>query len=164
MSKIEKQVCQKIMMRSHKGKNKYGVTMERDDLNIHQWLDHAQEEAMDLAVYLERIKMELEDLIQDEVLKRLTDDDCDCCCPEECDCDYEVVPPGTAAGAWCGTPALWDEDKMERRINIIGQNGNDGEHYDDRINNTFMTTSVPHTNISRTDEVQKEKRSKNNKK
>ena len=158
MSKIEKQVCQKIMMRSHKGKNKYGVTMERDDLNIHQWLDHAQEEAMDLAVYLERIKEDLEDLIQDEVLKRLTDDDCDCdcCCPEECDCDYEVVPPGTAAGGWCGTPHLWNEEEVERRINIIGQNGNDGEHYDH--------TAYPGDIKIKYDEVQKKKGSKNNKK
>ena len=146
MSKIEKQVCQKIMMRSHKGKNKYGVTMERDDLNIHQWLDHAQEEAMDLAVYLERIKMELEDLIQDEVLKRLTDDDCDCCCPEECNCEYEVVEP---------THNLYSEE-MEKRMNIIGQNGNDGEHYDH--------TAYPGDIKIKYNEVQKKKRSKNNKK
>ena len=118
----------------------------------------SQEEAMDLAVYLERIKEDLEDLIQDEVLKRLTDDDCDCdcCCPEECDCEYEVVPPGTAAGAWCGTPALWDEDKLERRINIIGQNGNEGEHYDH--------TLYPGDIKIKYNEVQKKKGSKNNKK
>ena len=37
------------------GKNKYGVTMERNDLTNVEWLKHAQEEAMDLAVYLEKL-------------------------------------------------------------------------------------------------------------
>tara|TARA_R100000664_G_scaffold32597_1_gene47785 strand:+ start:1461 stop:1661 length:201 start_codon:yes stop_codon:yes gene_type:complete len=26
--------------------------------------------------------------------------------------------------------ALWDEEKSEKRIDIIGKNGNDGLHYD----------------------------------
>jgi len=55
MSKIEENVCFKILKRSEIGKEKYGVTMERQDLNRLQWLKHAQEEAMDLAVYLEKL-------------------------------------------------------------------------------------------------------------
>ncbi len=58
MSKIEDAVAKKIQERAELGKNKYGVTMERDDLSNLQWLVHAQEEAMDLAVYLERIIQE----------------------------------------------------------------------------------------------------------
>ena len=38
---------------------KYGTTMEREDLSKLDWLKHAQEEAMDLAVYLEKIIQEL---------------------------------------------------------------------------------------------------------
>ena len=53
---IEQKVCDKILERAKVGKNKYGVTMERTDLTIEEWLTHAQEEAMDLAVYLEKIK------------------------------------------------------------------------------------------------------------
>lgn len=34
---------------------KYGVTLERDDLTLVDWLEHAQQEAMDLANYLEVI-------------------------------------------------------------------------------------------------------------
>ena len=45
----------KIRERADIGKNKYGVTMERDDLNIIQWLTHLQEELMDAAVYLEKV-------------------------------------------------------------------------------------------------------------
>tara|TARA_B100001093_G_scaffold519520_1_gene608939 strand:- start:8870 stop:9058 length:189 start_codon:yes stop_codon:yes gene_type:complete len=55
MSKIEDAVAKKIQKRAELGKNKYGVTMERTDLTNVEWLTHAQEEAMDLAVYLEKI-------------------------------------------------------------------------------------------------------------
>jgi hypothetical protein len=52
-------VIQKMIERSKTGLNKYGVTTERDDLSLLEWVTHAQEEAMDLAIYLERIKQEL---------------------------------------------------------------------------------------------------------
>lgn len=55
MSKIEERVCKKIEERAETGKSKYGVTMERTDLSTIDWIKHAQEEAMDLAVYLEKI-------------------------------------------------------------------------------------------------------------
>jgi len=53
---IEEKVCDKILERAEMGKNKYGTTMERTDLSVTEWLTHAQEEAMDLAIYLEKIK------------------------------------------------------------------------------------------------------------
>jgi len=59
MSKIEDSVCTKILERAKVGKDKYGTTMERDDLSIQDWLTNAQEEAMDLAIYLEKIKEKL---------------------------------------------------------------------------------------------------------
>lgn len=54
-SKIERSICDRILQRADVGKAKYGVTMEREDLSPIQWLRHAQEEALDLAVYLEKI-------------------------------------------------------------------------------------------------------------
>tara|TARA_S200002703_G_scaffold158169_1_gene167835 strand:- start:1975 stop:2187 length:213 start_codon:yes stop_codon:yes gene_type:complete len=60
MSKIEYRVCTKITQRAHIGKEKYGTTMERKNLTKLQWLKHAQEEAMDLAVYLEKLIQEEE--------------------------------------------------------------------------------------------------------
>lgn len=54
-SKIERSVCNKILERAEVGKSKYGVTMEREDLSRLEWLVHAQEEAMDLAIYLQKI-------------------------------------------------------------------------------------------------------------
>ena len=60
MSSIEEQVCFKILKRSEVGEKKYGTTMERKDLSKLDWLKHAQEEAMDLAVYLQKL-IELEE-------------------------------------------------------------------------------------------------------
>ena len=56
MSKIELAVCKKILDRAEHGLCKYGVSLERTDLTLDQWLCHAQEEAMDLACYLERLR------------------------------------------------------------------------------------------------------------
>ena len=55
MSSIENKVAIKILNRAEVGKNKYNTTMDRNDLSKLDWLKHAQEEAMDLAVYLEKL-------------------------------------------------------------------------------------------------------------
>lgn len=57
--KIVESVIDKFKQRSEVGIKKYNKTMDRNDLDIIQWLTHAQEEAMDLALYLEKIKFEL---------------------------------------------------------------------------------------------------------
>lgn len=54
----EDAVIEKICQRREMGRKKYGTTMERTDLSKLQWLQHAQEEAMDLAIYLERCMRE----------------------------------------------------------------------------------------------------------
>lgn len=48
----------KLAKRSAAGVAKYGTDMTRTDLSRVQWLRHAQEEALDLAVYLERLIQE----------------------------------------------------------------------------------------------------------
>lgn len=55
MSSIGQAVVNKIQSRAEVGYNKYGTTMDREDLTELEWLIHAQEEAMDLAVYLEKL-------------------------------------------------------------------------------------------------------------
>lgn len=54
-SQCEQAVISKILIRRKKGRKKYGTTMERKDLTMVKWLEHAQEEAMDLEIYLEKI-------------------------------------------------------------------------------------------------------------
>jgi hypothetical protein len=59
MSEYENRVCKLIQDRAAMGLKKYGVGVDRTDLSPLQWLQHAQDEAMDLAIYLERMKDEL---------------------------------------------------------------------------------------------------------
>lgn len=58
--KIVESVLKKYQQRSEVGQKKYGVTLERDDLNFIQWLTHLQEELMDATLYVEKLKTELE--------------------------------------------------------------------------------------------------------
>lgn len=51
-------VITKHRHRAEKGLAKYGVTTERADATTHDWLNHLQEELMDAAVYVERLKHE----------------------------------------------------------------------------------------------------------
>ena len=53
-------VCAMLQSRARFGLKKYGVDTTRQDLTHLEWLKHAQEEAMDLAVYLQRIITDLE--------------------------------------------------------------------------------------------------------
>jgi hypothetical protein len=53
---IVESVIKQFKQRSEVGINKYGVTLDREDLDRLQWLQHAQEEAMDLILYLEKLK------------------------------------------------------------------------------------------------------------
>ena len=62
MSKHEDEVCKKIQKRAGVGKKKYGTTMERTDLSVHEWLTHLQEELMDAAVYVQRLMEEFKDI------------------------------------------------------------------------------------------------------
>ena len=61
MDKNVQAVRQKLANRAEFGMMKYGVSTERTDLSAKQWLIHAQEEAMDLAVYLQRIIDNIDD-------------------------------------------------------------------------------------------------------
>lgn len=56
---IVESVINEIKDRSERGVNKYGTTLDRTDLTTLDWIQHAKEEALDLALYLERIKQEL---------------------------------------------------------------------------------------------------------
>lgn len=52
-------VREMLRQRSEAGLLKYGTTTERTDLSAIQWLQHLQEELLDAAVYVERLKGEL---------------------------------------------------------------------------------------------------------
>jgi hypothetical protein len=56
---IVEKVREKLKQRSAVGIKKYGTTLDRNDLSLEQWLDHATEEAMDFCLYLTKIKEDL---------------------------------------------------------------------------------------------------------
>lgn len=54
------QVIDKFIERSNIGIEKYGTTLDRNDLQPIEWLVHFQEESMDGILYLEKIKLKKE--------------------------------------------------------------------------------------------------------
>lgn len=59
MDKIIAAVCADLQLRSEVGIKKYGVTLERTDLKLVDWLEHAYQETLDQANYLKRAIMDL---------------------------------------------------------------------------------------------------------
>lgn len=57
---IVRSVLKRFNERSKVGIGKYSTTLERSDLSTLEWLTHAQDEAMDFVLYLERLKQEFQ--------------------------------------------------------------------------------------------------------
>jgi hypothetical protein len=49
-------VIDKLIERAKVGKTKYNTDLDRGDLTIHKWLTHLQEELLDAANYVEKLK------------------------------------------------------------------------------------------------------------
>jgi len=75
---IEDQIVIRVLSRfnerSQVGINKYNTTLERTDLDTLQWLTHAQEEAMDFVLYLERLKDEYRGSLLTKMVKQSEED------------------------------------------------------------------------------------------
>lgn len=50
-------VIDQFIDRATFGRSKYGVGMEREDLSILEWIEHAKQEHMDAILYLEKLKV-----------------------------------------------------------------------------------------------------------
>ena len=90
-STIPDRLCDEIKARRAIGLKKYGVLLKDAPLSRRDLLQHAKEEALDMAEYLQTL-IDMED-------------------------NPKYDPP-----------KIWP--KQENRIDSIGQNGNDGDHYD----------------------------------
>ena len=115
MSKIEDRVAKQLLLRAKIGEKKYGTTMDREDLTLMDWLQHLQEELLDAAVYVEKLKQEVnyqEDISPDDTMNMYPG-------------DLEI-----------NIDNYTDED--EERMDLIGRNGNDGLHYD---NDTYWKSN-----------------------
>lgn len=49
-------IVDKFIDRSRVGKKKYGTDLDRSDLSLEEWIEHALEEHMDAILYLQKIK------------------------------------------------------------------------------------------------------------
>ena len=56
---IVKSIINKFEKRAEKGFKKYNQTLDRDDLEVLEWIEHAQDELMDGILYLEKLKQTL---------------------------------------------------------------------------------------------------------
>ena len=53
-------VITKFIDRSNVGISKYGTTLDREDLEVTDWITHAQEELMDAILYLEKLNKNIQ--------------------------------------------------------------------------------------------------------
>ena len=49
-------IIDQFIGRAQFGKVKYNTDLDRDDLSVPQWIEHAQQELMDGILYLEKLK------------------------------------------------------------------------------------------------------------
>ena len=56
---IVESVIDQFKDRSAVGIKKYGVTLDRDDLTMLEWLIHLQQELLDATLYIEKLKSKL---------------------------------------------------------------------------------------------------------
>ena len=56
LDSIVQEVVQKFESRARVGWDKYGHDLDRTDLSIDEWLQHAQEEAMYFILYITKIR------------------------------------------------------------------------------------------------------------
>ncbi len=53
-----KSIIASFQQRAAVGWKKYGTNLDRQDLSVLEWIQHAQEEHMDAILYLEKLKQE----------------------------------------------------------------------------------------------------------
>ena len=68
---IVKELCEDFKRRSETGIKKYGVTLDREDLSLSQWLQHSIEEKMDDLLYTKKIKKLVDSGEIEKLIKRI---------------------------------------------------------------------------------------------
>ena len=58
MDSIVASIIKQFEERSVKGKEKYGTDLDRIDLSLLDWVEHAKQEHMDAILYLEKLKQQ----------------------------------------------------------------------------------------------------------
>ena len=58
MDSIVASIIKQFEERSAVGKKKYGTDLDRQDLSLLEWVEHAKQEHMDAILYLEKLKQQ----------------------------------------------------------------------------------------------------------
>lgn len=58
---IVEELREDVLGRSKRGIDKYDTTLDRTDLTLKEWLQHAYEECLDQALYLKRAIKEIDE-------------------------------------------------------------------------------------------------------
>ena len=58
-------IIQQFAERSRVGLAKYGTTLDREDLDILDWIEHSKQEAMDFVLYLEKLKRVIQEMVSE---------------------------------------------------------------------------------------------------
>ena len=58
LDSIVTSVIKQFKERSIKGKEKYGTDLDREDLTLIDWIEHAKQEHMDAILYLEKLRQQ----------------------------------------------------------------------------------------------------------
>jgi hypothetical protein len=58
MDSIVASIIKQFEERSAAGKKKYGTDLDRQDLSLLDWIEHAKQEHMDAILYLEKLKQQ----------------------------------------------------------------------------------------------------------
>jgi hypothetical protein len=56
LDSVVSSILNQFTTRAKMGKAKYGVDLDRTDLTLLEWIEHAKQEHMDAILYLEKIK------------------------------------------------------------------------------------------------------------
>ena len=68
---VVERVVDKFVSRSDVGFAKYGVTLNDDKSNLFAWINHLQEELMDAALYMQKLKESSTEEMQEALLRNI---------------------------------------------------------------------------------------------
>jgi hypothetical protein len=120
---IVERVVEKFVSRSDVGFAKYGTTLHEERTikmkGLFKYLNDVQEELMDAVLYIQACKEEVQDLTEEMLLEKFREVDM---------IGFDEMQVNDCDG---GHHYSFTIDEDDERMKVIGQNGNDGLHYEE---------------------------------
>ena len=119
---IVERVVEKFVSRSDVGFAKYGTTLHEERTTkmkgLFKYLNDVQEELMDAVLYIQACKEEVQDLTEEMLLEKFREVDM-------------IGFDEMQEREFNGHHYSFTIDEDDERMKVIGQNGNDGLHYEE---------------------------------